>query len=142
MARGWSIKDIQRLIVNSATYRQASASRPECLAVDAGSRLLWRFPPRRLDAEPIRDLILAVSGKLDLRLGGPGFSVFEPNDNTSEFMFRSRNLVPPNGDEWFMPRSSGSVQMVCSVRLIVRTAARSPQAHALDYPVAGLEPHE
>ena len=53
----------------------------EAWRVDAGTRLLWRFPPRRLEAEPIRDLILSVSGKLDLRMGGPGFSFFEPNDN-------------------------------------------------------------
>ncbi|MBI3876132.1 MAG: DUF1553 domain-containing protein, partial [Verrucomicrobia bacterium] len=72
---------IQRLIVTSAAYRQAGGARKECLAVDAGSRLLWRFPPRRLEAEPIRDTILAVSGKLDLKMGGAGFSFFEQNDN-------------------------------------------------------------
>ncbi len=81
VTQSWSIKHIQRLIVTSATYRQASDARKECLAVDAASRLLWRFPPRRLEAEPIRDMILAVSGKLDLQIGGPGFSFFEPNDN-------------------------------------------------------------
>jgi hypothetical protein len=77
----WSIKHLQRLIVLSATYRQSSDSRRDGMAVDASSRLLWRFPPRRLEAEPIRDMILAVSGKLDLKAGGPGFSFFEPNDN-------------------------------------------------------------
>lgn len=77
----WSIKHIHRLIVTSATYRQASDARTDCLALDAGSRLLWRLPPRRLEAEPIRDQMLAVSGKLDLQMGGPGFSFFEPNDN-------------------------------------------------------------
>ncbi len=81
IARGWSIKEMQRLIVNSATYRQASAGRDDCLKVDADARLLWRFPPHRLEAEPIRDLILAVSGNLDLTMGGPGFSVFKPNEN-------------------------------------------------------------
>ena len=80
-AQPWSIKHLQRLIVTSATYRQASDARPECLAVDAGSRLIWRFPSRRLEAEPMRDMILAVSGKLDLKAGGSGFSFFEPNDN-------------------------------------------------------------
>ncbi len=80
-APAWSIKHIHRLIVTSATYRQASASRPEGMAIDAGCRLLWRFPPQRLEAEPLRDTILAVSGKLDSREGGPGFSPFEPNDN-------------------------------------------------------------
>jgi hypothetical protein len=49
--------------------------------VDAGSRLLWRFPPRRMEAEPLRDAILAVSGSLDLKMGGPGFDLFEPNTN-------------------------------------------------------------
>jgi mono/diheme cytochrome c family protein len=77
----WSLKHLHRLIVTSATYRQSAAGRKDGLAVDAGSRLLWRFPPRRLEAEPIRDLILSVSGRLDLRAGGPGFSFFEPNDN-------------------------------------------------------------
>ncbi len=81
IARGWRIKELHRLIVLSATYRQSSQPSVEPLKVDAGSRLLWRFPPRRLEAEPLRDTILAVSGQLDLRLGGPGFDLFEPNDN-------------------------------------------------------------
>ncbi len=51
------------------------------LAVDAGDRFLWRFPPRRMEAEAIRDAILQSSGVLDLRMYGPGFSAFEPNDN-------------------------------------------------------------
>jgi mono/diheme cytochrome c family protein len=80
-AAPWSMRHIHRLIVTSATYRQASQAREEGLKIDAGSRLLWRYPPRRLEAEPIRDLILALSGRLNLRMGGPGFSFFEPNDN-------------------------------------------------------------
>ena len=48
---------------------------------DAGTTLLWRYPPRRLEAEAIRDAVLAVSGKLDLTMGGPGFEVFKPNEN-------------------------------------------------------------
>jgi hypothetical protein len=77
----WSLKHIHRLILNSQTYQQSSMLRAGCFAVDAQSRLLWRFPPRRLEAEPIRDSILVASGKLDARMGGPGFSVFQPNDN-------------------------------------------------------------
>jgi hypothetical protein len=77
----WSMKRIHRLIVLSATYRQSSAATPTGLVADAGSRLLWRFPPRRLEAEPIRDAILAVSGNLDRRMGGPGFDLFAPNTN-------------------------------------------------------------
>jgi hypothetical protein len=81
VAHGWSMKHIHRLILTSATYRQAGDSLKDGLAIDAGSRLLWRFPPRRLEAEPMRDAILSVSGRLDHKMGGPGFSYFEPNDN-------------------------------------------------------------
>ncbi len=81
VAHGWSVKHLHRLIMNSETYRQSSEASEKGMAVDASSRWLWRYPPRRLEAEPIRDAILAVSGQLDLRAGGPGFSFFEPNDN-------------------------------------------------------------
>jgi mono/diheme cytochrome c family protein len=62
---GWSVKHLQRRIVNSATYRQASR------AVDVPDRLYARWTPRRLEAEAIRDSLLAVSGELDRRVGGP-----------------------------------------------------------------------
>lgn len=74
----WSLKHLHRLILTSATWRQDNKSHPEAMKVDAASRLLWRFPPRRLEAEGIRDSILAASGTLDLMAqGGPGFSAFE-----------------------------------------------------------------
>ncbi len=79
--RGWSIKQMQRLIVLSATYRQSSDANSAGMAADAGTRLLWRFPPQRLEAEQLRDAILAVCGNLDSRMGGPGFDLFEPNTN-------------------------------------------------------------
>jgi hypothetical protein len=93
----WSIKHIHRLIVTSAAYRQATIARREGLAVDAGSRLLWRFPPQRLEAESLRDTILAISGKLDLRAGGPGFSAFENNDNYVRVYNAKKEFGPP---EW------------------------------------------
>ncbi len=77
----WRLKRIHRLIVTSRAYRQASTARPEGLAADANSRLLWRYPPRRLEAEPLRDAIVAVSGSLNPTMGGPGFDLFEPNTN-------------------------------------------------------------
>ncbi|MCA9177383.1 MAG: DUF1553 domain-containing protein [Planctomycetales bacterium] len=73
----WSLKHLHRQILTSRTWRQDSAPRAEALAKDASTRLWWRFPPRRLRAEPIRDGMLAVSGTLDLTMGGPGFSAFE-----------------------------------------------------------------
>jgi hypothetical protein len=77
----WSLRHIHRLIVTSATYRQSSLSNDAGLAKDAGSRLLWRFPPRRLEAEALRDTMLTVSGNLDLAPGGPSINPFQPNDN-------------------------------------------------------------
>ena len=75
---GWRLKPVHRLIVMSATYRQASlAQDPKAAGLDSSNRLLWRQNPRRLDAESLRDSVLAVSGKLDLTMGGPGFKDFD-----------------------------------------------------------------
>ncbi|MCS7468585.1 PSD1 and planctomycete cytochrome C domain-containing protein [Stieleria sp. ICT_E10.1] len=73
----WSLKHIHRLILNSQTWRQSNRPREDAWTIDADCRLLWRFPPRRCDAESIRDSILAVSGSLRHdAAGGPGFSGF------------------------------------------------------------------
>jgi len=81
IAQGWSIKAMHRAMMLSATYRQASVSNAQAMTVDAGDRLMWRFRPRRLEAEPIRDSILWASGRLDTRMNGPGYDAFDPNDN-------------------------------------------------------------
>ncbi len=90
----WSLKHIHRLIVTSTTYRQASTTNALGIEKDAQSRLLWRFPPRRLEAEVIRDSILFVTGKLDLKMGGPGFSLFEPNANYVR-IYKSKETFGP-----------------------------------------------
>ncbi len=79
VAGGWRLKPLQRLLVLSSTYRQASRS-PDAraTAADPDNRLLGRFPPRRLSAEEIRDALLAISGCLNLEAGGP--SVVPPVD--------------------------------------------------------------
>ena len=77
MDREWSIKHIQRLILTSETFCQQAFPRPAAVRVDAESQWLWRFPPRRLEAEAIRDSLLQVAGSLDHRMGGPGFSAFQ-----------------------------------------------------------------
>jgi cytochrome c553 len=69
-SRGWSLKDLHRHIVTSAAYRQQSNDRPEARQIDPENRLLWRMNRRRLEWEPLRDSLLAVSGRLDLTLGG------------------------------------------------------------------------
>ena len=74
----WSLKHIHRLILRSATWQQSSRPTESAIKIDAASRLLWRFPSRRLEAEGIRDSILSVTGSIDLETrGGPGFSPFK-----------------------------------------------------------------
>ena len=73
---GWSVKRIQRLIVLSSTYRQSSRGDARAAAIDAENRLLGRFGARRLEAEAIRDSLLAASGELNLKMYGPGFRPF------------------------------------------------------------------
>ena len=68
---GWSLKQVHREILLSATYRLASASTPAHLVSDPDNRLLWRMPRLRLDIEAWRDSMLAVSGSLDHTVGGP-----------------------------------------------------------------------
>jgi hypothetical protein len=72
----WSLKRMQKLIVMSAAYRQSSEASPQAMEIDADNRFLWRQQPRRLEAETFRDAVLAVSGDLELKLGGPGFRDF------------------------------------------------------------------
>jgi cytochrome c553 len=73
---GGSLKRLHRLIVTSAAYRQSSAHDAACAAVDGDNRYLWRMNRARLDAESVRDAILAVSGRLDLTMHGPSVKQF------------------------------------------------------------------
>ncbi|HUE74017.1 MAG TPA: DUF1549 domain-containing protein [Pirellulaceae bacterium] len=72
---GWDLKRLHRLMLNSATYRQASLhpQQAEYAQRDAGNQLWWHAERRRLDAESLRDAMLAASGQLDLRMGGKSF---------------------------------------------------------------------
>ena len=90
----WSLKHIHRLIMESATYQQSSQPRKEAVAVDASARYLWRFPPRRLEAEVIRDSILQVSGSLDTRMGGTGFPGFEVQAENVRHYFPIKEFGP------------------------------------------------
>ena len=76
IAQGWSLKAMHSLIVNSATYRQSSAYRPELAKVDPNNRLLARQARLRLEAEIVRDTALAAGGLFTAKIGGP--SVFPP----------------------------------------------------------------
>ncbi len=109
VSSGWKLKHIHRLMLTSEAFAQgskysvfrnqssvkqvgASVAPTEhwilnteyskrAASTDSANRLLWHFPARRLEAEPLRDAMLAVSSKLDRTMGGPGFDLFEPNGN-------------------------------------------------------------
>ncbi|MEZ6089303.1 MAG: DUF1553 domain-containing protein [Pirellulaceae bacterium] len=92
---GWKMKPIHRMIMMSATYQQTARREPsqkESL-VDPENRLLWRFEPTRLDAEQVRDGMLAASGELSHRLGGASVS----GDSTvrSIYVKKIRNTPDP-----------------------------------------------
>ena len=80
---GGSLKQLHRLIVSSATYRQSSANREDAAQIDANNRLLWRMNRSRLDAESTRDAVLAATGKLDFTMGGPSVRMFFFKDDHS-----------------------------------------------------------
>jgi hypothetical protein len=80
MAQGWSIKSMHRLMLTSQTYRMASSDTTANYAIDPENRQFWRMPRVRLEAEIIRDNILAAAGTLDLTVGGPSiFPYIDPD---------------------------------------------------------------
>jgi hypothetical protein len=91
VANGWKLKPLHREIMLSATYRQTARREPSetALKTDPSNRYLWRFNPRRLDAEQVRDALLAASGELDPKSGGPA----EDGNGTrrSVFTMKKRN---------------------------------------------------
>ena len=80
---GGSLKNLHRRIVLSATYRQSSAPHAQHAKIDAENRFLWRMNRLRLDAEAVRDAVLAVGGQLDLAMGGPSAEHFVFKDDHS-----------------------------------------------------------
>ena len=74
---GWSIKQLHRQIMNSATYRQSSLDRPGCRQADPENDLLWRMNRRRLEWESLRDAMLFVAGQIDLTQGGRSVDILK-----------------------------------------------------------------
>ena len=71
----WSTKSMLRLLVHSRAFRQSSQPNERGNRLDADSKWLWRFPPKRVEAEVIRDSILQASGNLDFRVGGRSYRI-------------------------------------------------------------------
>jgi hypothetical protein len=106
-AGGWRLKHLHRLILTSTAYRQASRRHAAGERADPDDRLLWRMPLRRLEAEEVRDSILAVSGKLNARMHGPAVPVME--DEVGQFVVGVENkngenrpgpVLPMHGEEF------------------------------------------
>jgi hypothetical protein len=81
--RGQSFKKLHKLILLSSAYRQACIHNDAYARVDADNRYLWHMNRRKLDAEAIRDSVLAVSGQLNYDMGGPGYALFRFKDDHS-----------------------------------------------------------
>ena len=117
----WSLKRMHRLIMTSETYRQSSDFRQAASDADPLNRLLWRFPPQRLEGEVIRDSMLAVSGRLNPQVGGP-----------SAYPALPSGAPPPRGG-WDAPESRHA-QDRRSVYVFVRRNSRYPMLESFDMP--------
>ena len=114
-ADGYRLKQLHRLIVTSATYRQASTWDAAAITKDADNRLLWRHSPRRIEAEVVRDAMLQIAGQLNPLAGGPGFEdvSITPNNGTTYY-----EPIDPTGTEFhrrtvyrFTPRGGRSAML-------------------------------
>jgi hypothetical protein len=141
---GWRLKPLHQIMVLSSTYRQSSRA-PNAAAyerADAGNQLLWHFNRRRLGAEEIRDAMLAVSGRLNPKSGGPSImlpvdaelvkSLYKPtqwqpprdhaeNDRRSVYLIAKRNLRLPFMEVFDAP----ALQTTCARR---ESSTHAPQA--------------
>ncbi len=136
LSRGWSVKSLHRLIVTSATYRQASTARQELASVDPGNRLLGRMSRLRLDAELIRDSALFASGKLSGKVGGP--SVFPPQPaGVMTLGQMTREWTPSKGEDryrrgmytFFWRATPHPSLMVFDAPESTRTCTRRPRSN-------------
>jgi hypothetical protein len=124
VARGWSVKAMHRLIVTSAAYRQAGDWDESAATDDSANALHWRMPPRRLEAEAIRDAALAVAGVLNPAVGGP--SVRPPIDGA----VLAGQSVPGRG--WAV--SKGDAVYRRSIYVHVKRTLPLPELEVLDAP--------
>ncbi|MBI5432744.1 MAG: PSD1 domain-containing protein [Planctomycetes bacterium] len=127
VARGWSTKALVRLIVTSAAYRQDSRMTTESFEQDPDNRRFLRGPRGRVEAEEVRDGVLAISGLLVERLGGP--SVFPPQPDGIW------NL-PYNGDQW--TPSTGADRYRRGLYTFARRSAPYPTFNTFDAPTREL----
>lgn len=122
---GWSMKQLHRLIMASATYQQSSQHREEAARYDPENKLLWKFPMHRLEGEIIRDASLAVAGALNPKMGGPSIYPELPP-----------GMPTPRGG-WKV-NDAAEERNRRSVYIFVRRNTRYPLFESFDMP----DPHE
>jgi hypothetical protein len=123
MEKGWSEKAIHRLIVTSSTYRQDSRVTPELNERDPYNRLLARGPRFRVEAEMVRDVVLAASGLLSPKIGGPSVFPYQPEGVWD---------LPYNDDKWKM--SEGEDRYRRGLYTFVRRTSPYPSMTVFDAP--------
>ncbi len=123
---GWKLKRLHKLIMTSTVYRQSSERDPQRAALDPDDRLYWRMPVRRLDAEAVRDRVLATSGVLNDRMFGPPVPVKE--DAVGQIVV---GVDVPAGSE----APVGHEAFRRSVYVQVRRSQPLAMLHAFDQPV-------
>ena len=122
--KGWSVKEIHRIVMRSSAYRASSVASPASLQADPDNRWLSRMSRRRLDADAIRDSVLAVAGSLSLKMGGVG--VIPPLSDEELLAARMPHLWPAHPD--------ASEHVRRSVYLQVKRSMALPMLEVFDAP--------
>jgi hypothetical protein len=123
-----SLKQLHRLIVTSATYRQASQQRAEMAKIDGDNRFLWRGERQRLDADGFRDFALAAAGTLDLTMGGPGIQHFSQRKGP-----QATPVLDYTAYDWGRPDARRR-----GIYAFIWRGIADPFMEALDFPDLGL----
>ncbi len=100
MERGWSVKELHRLILDSETYRMASGRQPAGAEKDPENKLLWQYPSRRVESEILRDITLDAAGSLNLAAGGEPFFPPIPDSVRESFLKGRWEMTEPGPDNW------------------------------------------
>jgi hypothetical protein len=123
---GWSVKHIQRLLVESNAFQMSAQGSARAAAADPDNRLLWRWTPRRLEGEVIRDSMLAVSGRLNPEMGGPSIFPRIPVPVLEASLSKRWPTGWGKSDERQADRRS--------IYIFVKRGMRVPEMEALDAP--------
>jgi len=125
--KGWSVKKLHKLILMSQAYQQSSQFDARAAEKDAENRLLWRYSPRRLEGEAIRDAMLAASGKLNPKMYGPSFRPFQVVKNSGSY----HSYQPVDSDDPELQRRT-------VYRMNVNSGG-NPMLEALDCPLPSVK---